>query len=97
MVCTLPAVFLAVAAILNLNKLIYFNFYLRAVRDGISDETDEAKLGRRRMLLNLATLLAGAFVMTYPAYYYAEGCNNANYQDKSEFDNYKNEVIDPLV
>ena len=97
MVCTLPAVFLAVAAILNLNKLIYFNFYLRAVRDGISDETDEAKLGRRRMLLNLATLLAGAFVIAYPAYYYAEGCNNANYQDKSEFDNYKNEVIDPLV
>ncbi len=76
MVCTLPAVFLAIAALLNLNKLIYFNFYSRAVRDGISDETDKVKLRRRRMALNLGTLLACAFVMAYPAYYYSRGCNN---------------------
>ncbi len=71
MVCTLPAVFLALAAILNLNKLIYFNFYLRAIRDGISDENDEAKLARRRMALNLGTILLFSFVIAFPSYHYS--------------------------
>jgi hypothetical protein len=94
---TLPAMFLALATMLNINKWCYYNLRTRAYQERNKHITEETKHNLRRnvSILNYITLLLCMLVVGPYCYFYAQGCNSRLYSTIYDEFNYNEKIGRP--
>ena len=79
----LPAIFLALGTMLNINKWIYYNLRTRTYKNGNPTKDNKLQLINRAKILNLITFLLciGLLIPYFLSFYL--GCNQKKYYDET--------------
>jgi hypothetical protein len=94
---TLPAMFLALATMLNINKWCYYNLRTRAYQERNKHVTEETKhkLRRNVTILNYITALLCTSVVAPYCYFYVKGCDGQIYFNILHEPKYNEDIMKP--